>query len=871
MKFFGSSHQADEQALGPDRSDSNDVIRSGSIKSGDLKLKTPLEMESSNPDKHMRTLHKHSWANTLGLLLLSALSAAALGIAIWGAVEGVSNSNSIDDIHGRLDEMSSEMSSASTERSLALPQPTDTSDISASTTSGEWPDVLLRRDPGQVQGYGLAGSLYRGSGYWATRPSAELDAPAAHLAAVNSGNMVYITGGRHTLNDGSIYTSDALLRFDAGLGLYGDAESMPQARSAHASAYLNGKVYVIGGYANGEDLVSGKPAGGMFVYDTTNAEWSEGAAPIKPRGRACAAAANGKVYLVGGFKDDQQPTDSIEEYDPATKTWTEVANLPSARGTLGCTAVGNLVYIAGGTQYFSGQTKTGATNEMLVFDAGEGTVKQLAPLSAPRMGLTLVAANDADGSILALGGMMLAANRDTVYQVGNGVVEAYLPFHDTWVIKAPMASPRFALAAVTTGSGAFVFGGNSVCEQDTEKCQSMASVEVFEFATVPDVFVHLKDASAQVDTDQLPQSDVMLTSQHSGAMRDANGADYAVAGSLYQGAGYWAQRDPMPMGHLADFQMIPVANNKGERSGAFLIGGSSGEVFSNETWLFDALLDTWIRQEDMPEPRSRHAATALSGKIYVVGGFSTYADANNGLPARDMLVYDISEGKWSRVDNGPHVPRGDGCAATVDGKIYFAGGYAVSFASILDTVEVYDPEEDSWSTVRPMPTPRGDAMCATLEGRLVVLGGFWDPANNWTANSFRREVEAFDPVSNEWAQLKDMPVARGDMAIVDLPNDRLMVMGGETTDEVASRTMVASNEVYQYIAAQDIWVPKAPMIENRFRFDAAYVGNHVFVFGGQRSSATGGYDDPPPGLASSEAFYYAQVPDVFVWMKVPGN
>lgn len=42
-----------------------------------------------------------------------------------------------------------------------------------------------------------------------------------------------------------------------------------------------------------------------------------------------------------------------------------------------------------------------------------------------------------------------------------------------------------------------------------------------------------------------------------------------------------------------------------------------------------------------------------------------------------------------------------------------------------------------------------------------------------------------------------------------------MVMGGETTDDLKTRTMVASNQVHEYIASQDVWVPKAPMIESR--------------------------------------------------------
>jgi len=39
--------------------------------------------------------------------------------------------------------------------------------------------------------------------------------------------------------------------------------------------------------------------------------------------------------------------------------------------------------------------------------------------------------------------------------------------------------------------------------------------------------------------------------------------------------------------------------------------------------------------------------------------------------------------------------------------------------------------------------------------------------------------------------------------------------------------------VAEYLADQDVWVPKAPMIFGRFRFDAAYSGGSIYAFGGE--------------------------------------
>lgn len=869
MKLLSSSSERSAQVDEMSRTPSNDMIRSGSIKSGGISKPSPLEMEAPGSSSGRGPSSKHSWFNTAGLGLLFLLSAAALGVAIWGAAEGVSNSNAINDIR--------QMASDGT-----LLPPTSTGDDLDSSTVGSssefnssaanyWPEVVLRRDPNPVEGYTYQASLYRGSGYWAPRPSIEMDAAAAWLSVASNGNMAYITGGRQMVSDGRIITSSSVYRFDAVLGLYGDAKSMPEPRSAHASAYLNGLVYVIGGYKNGDDMLNGVAASKMMVYNASTDEWTTMEGPNKPRGRACAVAINGRIYVAGGFKSDQTATDTVEVFDPETKEWAEFAKLPFGRGGCGCASSGDLMYVAGGTRYFEAETKTGATSEFVSVNTADGKVTKLAAMNGARSGLQLVAANDADGSILAVGGMMLAQNGNSIYQVGNGIVEAYLPAHEVWVEKAPMATPRFGAAAMAATNGAYVFGGNAVCEQSTGQCNALSSVEVFEFSDVPDVFVFTMDAaaaSARPYGSSAPSSDVILTGQHNGTMASTNGELFDVVGSLYQGAGYWAQREPMPMGSLNDFTLISVPNANGERAGAYFIGGANGETVSDAMWLFDAYLQRWTELAPMPEPRYRHAAAMVNGRIYIMGGFSNWSNSVEGIPSRDMIVYDIAAGVWEQTENGPQTPRSDACAAAVDGRVYYAGGYSAGFAAALSSIEVFDPDVATWYTVPPMPTPRGDCMCASLNSQLLVLGGYYDPTNEWTPNSFRREVEAFDPSVNQWSSLAPMPASRGDMALVTLPNGRLMVMGGETTSEDASRTMVASNQVAQYIAAQDVWVPKAPMIEDRFRFGAAYVADYVMVVGGQRSGATGSYDEIAPGLASTEAFFYAQSPDVFVWMKV---
>lgn len=91
---------------------------------------------------------------------------------------------------------------------------------------------------------------------------------------------------------------------------------MPTARYLPASASINGKIYVIGGWNDQRN-----PLATVEEYDPTTDKWSKKANTLTPRFQFCACAVNGKIYAVGGSKDLNAPVKSIEEYDPAADKW----------------------------------------------------------------------------------------------------------------------------------------------------------------------------------------------------------------------------------------------------------------------------------------------------------------------------------------------------------------------------------------------------------------------------------------------------------------------------------------------------------------------------------------------------------------------
>ena len=99
-------------------------------------------------------------------------------------------------------------------------------------------------------------------------------------------------------------------------------------------------------------------------------------------------------------------------------------------------------------------------------------------------------------------------------------------------------------------------------------------------------------------------------------------------------------------------------------------------------------------------------------------------------------------GSWSRAACAP-TARTEVTAATVSGKVYVVGGFsAPNLANILDLtitdkVEEYDPSTDRWQTRGALPAKLHHAAAVALGERLYVIGGFtkslpsiWQPVNS---------------------------------------------------------------------------------------------------------------------------------------------
>ena len=107
----------------------------------------------------------------------------------------------------------------------------------------------------------------------------------------------------------------------------------------------------------------------------------------------------------------------------------------------------------------------------------------------------------------------------------------------------------------------------------------------------------------------------------------------------------------------------------------------------------------------------------------------------------------------------PHT-RSRHAATSIGGKIYVTGGHVNDNST--NTLIVFDPQANTWTELAGMGTSRAYHAAAVIGGKLYVFGGYTHPGG------LMASVEAYDPISNTWAQVSDSTSARDEFVAVGI-------------------------------------------------------------------------------------------------------
>ncbi|XP_060870645.1 kelch-like protein 2 isoform X2 [Metopolophium dirhodum] len=123
----------------------------------------------------------------------------------------------------------------------------------------------------------------------------------------------------------------------------------------------------------------------------------------------------------------------------------------------------------------------------------------------------------------------------------------------------------------------------------------------------------------------------------------------------------------------------------------YAVGGGNGKVCLKSVEYYNPTLDTWTPVADMSVSRYGVSVGVLDGLIYAIGGY-------NGEDLKSVEVYRPCDGVWSSVADMEICRFRPGVVA-LDGLLYVMGGESV-VGSIIDTVEIYNPNTNTWTLER---------------------------------------------------------------------------------------------------------------------------------------------------------------------------
>lgn len=92
---------------------------------------------------------------------------------------------------------------------------------------------------------------------------------------------------------------------------------------------------------------------------------------------------------------------------------------------------------------------------------------------------------------------------------------------------------------------------------------------------------------------------------------------------------------------------------------------------------------------------------------------------------------------WKIITKSPYLRSG---GAAIGGKLVIASGLGDS-GDVTNTVHSFDPETEQWTELGEMPSARSSCSIASLPGgQLLIVGGYFKP-KNWVG-SLTRDVMA---------------------------------------------------------------------------------------------------------------------------------
>ena len=515
-------------------------------------------------------------------------------------------------------------------------------------------------------------------------PLPGLSAGIQSVALVSTPNGLHRIGGMRAGTEANAVRSVAEhARFVDGA--WHELPALPSPRSSHDAIAVGDAIFVVGGWE-----LSGSPGSGRFS-DTMlvfrDGAWVERPAPVQCRALALAATSSGTLVALGGIDPARRVSARVDVYDVASETWSAGPDFPGENNGFGAAAVGH------GEHIFA----SGRDGLVWSWTPGDDAWRRVGELTFPRFFHRLVAVGDQLVVLGGIGGMHTfgRTRHVEVLPLAGGELARRHPALQWWTIPA-RAHAKNRQGALLLGDELVVFGGNRSLGQ-----HDFAPADFLDEA----FGVHL----ASLETRALPPYPAARQSMQTLATSELA---LSVGGFGHDGEVARTYADSY---RLADDAWTPGPGLPASRTQFGLV------EHGGQLWVFGGLNYDPSRPEDdqfrhptevlrapadgsadfspseiaLPEPRRAFAGAKLGARYFIFGGM------REGFQLlENCRAFDFADESWGEVSCPNHV-RLNAVLVPVGERLVLVGGTARIDGELAPdpSIEVYDPAQDSWSTL----------------------------------------------------------------------------------------------------------------------------------------------------------------------------
>lgn len=244
--------------------------------------------------------------------------------------------------------------------------------------------------------------------------------------------------------------------------------------------------------------------------------------------------------------------------------------------------------------------------------------------------------------------------------------------------------------------------------------------------------------------------------------------------------------------------------------------------------VFNPQTGNWSPLADLTKGLT-HAGIATDGEnIYIASGYIEGPNPNQSphqiFGTKEVWRYNIASNTYSAMPGLPQ-DRAAGSLVLLGRHLHYMAGtnkprtedVADHWALNLDNLAA------GWQTRAAVPEPRHHAAAVAADGYIFYIGG----QNNHDGNLIARSaVHRYDPTTNSWQKMADLPQPRNHMGNSTVVyGRRIFVLGGQQSHHYAKR------EVYAYNLDTNTWanLTDAALPEHRHSSIAAIIDGVFYL------------------------------------------